>query len=108
MKPGQESAPINKALDEMAAEVGVSMTVLYCEATDDILQQRLQVRSAAGLDPSEATLEVLALQQERLQAPGLDERVIRLDMGSELTDATVVRVVQEIASLIEDASPGVR
>ena len=94
--------------NEMAAEVGVPITILYCEATDDVLQQRLQARSAAGLDPSEATLEVLALQQERLAVPGSDERVIRVDMNAELTDATVARVVQEIASLIENARPGRR
>lgn len=53
----------------IAHELGVPFHLLWCDAPVAELERRIQARRAAGGDPSEATLEVLAAQRANAQPP---------------------------------------
>jgi uncharacterized protein len=54
---------------ERAAALGSRALVIYCDAPIDVLRQRIEARSAAGGDPSDADLAVLEHQRVTLQPP---------------------------------------
>ena len=85
-------------MSEWQTVLGVSLVVVHCHAPDSVLEARLARRAEAGGDPSEATVEVLALQRTRFEPPQDDEPVIRVDMAGELTDAVVDGLVRDILS----------
>lgn len=78
---------------ELASTLGAQARILYCDAPESILRERLEKRTAGGADPSEATAEVLDMQLERFEPPAADEAVIRVDTGSPLTDDRVADLV---------------
>ena len=57
-----------EAMRQLAARLGVSFSLVVCTASPAQLQARILQRLQAGNDPSDATLDVLALQQ-RVQEP---------------------------------------
>lgn len=59
----------------LAREAGVAFSILAPHATPEQLCERIQARLALGVDASEATLEVLAMQMERLEPLAPDEPV---------------------------------
>jgi aminoglycoside phosphotransferase family enzyme/predicted kinase len=61
------------AFQALAQERGVGFGILAPQASPEQLRQRITARSAAGLDASEATLEVLAQQMQALEPLGCDE-----------------------------------
>lgn len=58
----------------LASEAGATFEILAPEASPTQLRQRILARSAAGLDASEATLEVLARQMRTVEPLQADER----------------------------------
>lgn len=69
------------AFAALAGRHGARHVLLWCTAPEAVLRARLGARSAAGQDPSDATADLLALQQQVAEWPGPDEaaRVFRLD-----------------------------
>lgn len=59
------------AIRELARHKGLPFAILHCQAPEAILRQRIAQRQAQGQDPSEATADVLARQQQWLEP--LDE-----------------------------------
>ena len=57
-----------EALRALAARLGVAFSLVVCTAEPGRLRERILVRQQAGTDPSDATPDVLALQQ-RVQEP---------------------------------------
>ena len=57
-----------QALHALAARQGVDFSLVVCSAPPERLRERIEARQALGDDPSDATVEVLALQQ-RVQEP---------------------------------------
>lgn len=67
------------AMRALAASAGVRCRLVWCEAASATLAARIAARQATGRDASDATLEVLALQQRVAEPPAADEGVERLD-----------------------------
>ena len=80
----------------LAAELDVQMTILYCDAPLDVLEQRLAARAAGGQDPSEATAAVLAQQQQRFQPPEGQEPFVRVDTTQAFTQEVLAVLVRAI------------
>ena len=57
-----------QALQMLAARQAVDFSLVVCSAPPERLRERIEARQAQGDDPSDATVEVLALQQ-RVQEP---------------------------------------
>jgi uncharacterized protein len=57
----------------LAQDVGAAFAILAPRATPQALRERIIARNALGTDASEATLEVLARQQQQLQPLAPDE-----------------------------------
>ena len=77
----------------LAQELGVPFHLLWCDAPVAELERRIEARRAAGGDPSEATLEVLAAQRENAQPP------------TEIVPAHVVRP-NDLAAALDGAALG--
>ncbi|MGD8417360.1 MAG: AAA family ATPase [Pseudomonadales bacterium] len=84
---------------ELAERLGVVAVIVHCRAPDAVLTARLEDRARAGADPSEATVEVLRMQQERFEPPGDDEPCIRVDTDRTLTDDFVGELSRRITGL---------
>ena len=69
------------AMRTLAARHGARFTLLCCEAPVPVLEARVAARAVAGLDASDATVEVLHFQQRIAEWPGEDEAAdtLRLD-----------------------------
>jgi len=83
------------AFAEVAARRGAELTVLVCDAPDEILRNRIRRRAAAGTDASEATEAVLDAQQRQAEPPTADEgaRIVRVDTATPVDyDALVKRL----------------
>jgi predicted kinase len=78
----------------------VGFTLLVCDAPMLVLQARVGRRLRMGADASDATLEVLAHQQQIVEWPGADEAADcrRLD-----TDVTASELVARVEALLFDA-----
>ena len=81
---------------ELAAELRVPFTILYCQAEDALLRKRIVERENAGEDPSEAGLAVLDHQQESLEPLTPDERSATLfvDTAAENPDSVADRLMR--------------
>jgi len=82
------------AMRALARTLGVEATVVECRAPAAVLRERLARRAAAGRDPSDATAEVLALQQRVQEPPAPDEGAVTLD-----TDASPAEVAARVDAL---------
>lgn len=76
----------------LARELGAPFAVVECRARHAVLVDRIARRQAAGGDPSDADLEVLAQQRRWAEAPGPDEPVHVLD-----TDGTLADVARRVS-----------
>jgi hypothetical protein len=66
-------APERRDLARVATARGCPATVVACEAPDAVLDARVAARTAAGRDPSDATLDVLARQRQWREPRAADE-----------------------------------
>ena len=71
------------AFRALASELGVPFTILHCHADPQQLRERVLRRSAAGTDPSEASLAVLARQQDSAEPLAPDEQAQVLDVATD-------------------------
>jgi hypothetical protein len=79
----------------LAAELGLDLCIVYCDAPQRVLRERIMRREQARRDASEANLAVLAWQQERFQELRADEGlpIIRADTTEhDVASITVQRV----------------
>ena len=60
----------------LAEKLGVPMQIVACDAPEPVLRQRLLARAAAGVDPSDATVEVMEHQRTWLEPLTSDEQAI--------------------------------
>ena len=67
----------------VAQALGVPFTVLHCRAGEPQLQARVQSRLAAGDDPSEAGLAVLAAQQRTAEPLTAQEQALALTVNTD-------------------------
>lgn len=67
----------------LAAQLGVDVRIIHCHASHELLHQRVLQRRHAGLDESEADVQVLDWQLKHFEPIGDDENlaVIGLDSG---------------------------
>ncbi|MCK8516834.1 AAA family ATPase [Methylonatrum kenyense] len=68
---------------QLAASHGCPWRLLYCDAPQQTLRQRLQLRAAKGRDPSEADAAVLDFQLQQFERPSDEERQHRIRPGTE-------------------------
>lgn len=68
-----------RRFEALAHSVGAPFAILWCDAPESLLRERIRARAAEGKDASEADLEVLQAQIEGFAPPGGDERVERFD-----------------------------
>ncbi len=75
----------------LAAGAGVPFTILECHAPADCLRARITARASAATDPSEATLDVLDRQLERVEVPDAAEQsaVLSVDTAARVDAAGV-------------------
>lgn len=66
------------AFRALARELAVPFAILHCEARPEVLVERLAARAARGGDPSEADVQVLALQRRIEEPLREDERAVTL------------------------------
>jgi aminoglycoside phosphotransferase family enzyme/predicted kinase len=81
------------ALLAMAQDADAQAHVVWCTAADAVLRERIATRTAAGRDPSEANLDVLAAQQARFEPPGAAEPVLEFATDRPLDDAALDALV---------------
>ncbi len=67
----------------LARALGLPFSILHCHAAGHSLRERVQERQAAGTDPSEADLAVLARQQQAAEPLAPDEQVHTLDLATD-------------------------
>ncbi len=81
------------AMRAVAAQHGAAFTLLLCQAPTAVLQARLHQRQLADDDPSDATPQVLAFQQQIAEWPGADEAADSLHLNTDVSrDELVVQV----------------
>jgi len=62
----------------LAASLDVPIQIVACAAPEPVLRQRLLARTAAGIDPSDATVEVMEHQRTWIEPLSKDEEAITL------------------------------
>ncbi|MBS0506338.1 MAG: AAA family ATPase [Proteobacteria bacterium] len=67
----------------LAHALGLPFAILHCHAAPDSLRARVQTRQAAGVDPSEAGLAVLARQQQLAEPLAPQELAHTLDLATD-------------------------
>ena len=60
----------------LAEKLGVPIQIVACRAPEQVLRQRLLARTAAGIDPSDATVEVMEHQRTWIEPLTSDEQAI--------------------------------
>jgi predicted kinase len=70
--------------------------VLYCDAPLDVLRQRVAARSARGTDRSDADLDVLEQQRDKLEPP--TEAAIRVDTGGDIDPDQLRELCRRVVS----------
>jgi hypothetical protein len=90
------------AMRALAARCRAGFTLLWCEAPPAVLLARVQARLHQGVDPSDATPEVLAQQQCVAEFPGDGEAadLLRLD-----TDLPLAWLAQRLETLPLHGTP---
>jgi len=71
-------------LRAVAAAHGARFTLIECHAPDEVLRERVRRRLRTDNDASDADLSVLAMQLQRREPAGDDERPCRLDTNVDL------------------------
>jgi len=60
----------------LAEKLDVPIQIVACTAPEPVLRQRLLARTAAGTDPSDATVEVMEQQRTWIEPLSKDEEAI--------------------------------
>jgi aminoglycoside phosphotransferase family enzyme/predicted kinase len=89
------------AFAALARALGVRFALVACAASPDVLRARVAARAAADRDASDATVAVLESQMAWCEAPGEDERPLRVD-----TDAPPEEVARRCAALSRTLAEG--
>jgi uncharacterized protein len=76
---------------------GLPFAVLWCDAPDEALVERLRSRSEDRHEVSDGREELLAEHRARYESPAHEPRVVRLDTAGE-TDEAVEKALAEIAN----------
>jgi len=76
----------------LAKKLGVPMQIVACTAPEPVLRQRLLARTAAGIDPSDATVEVMEHQRTWIEPLTSDEQAISHWVG-ELSEKALAQAV---------------
>ncbi len=71
------------AMRAVATQTGACFTLLVCDAAPGVLAERVRQRMRAGDDASDATPELLALQQSMAEWPGGDEAAYTLRIATD-------------------------
>ncbi len=90
------NAEHRRSFQELAGRLSVPWTIVCCDAPLSVLEERIQRRQTQGLDPSDATLEVLRAQQRSADPlTGLESRhSVRVDTSPELDGETLEQTVR--------------
>ena len=80
----------------MATIHGARLSMIQCEAPDDVLRERIAMRATRGNDPSEATVEVLSLQRGRLEPVDAAEGLRRI-----VAQTNRPQVVQDVLAQLD-------
>jgi hypothetical protein len=75
---------------------GLPFAVLWCDAPDEVIVERLRSRSGDRHEVSDGREELLAEHRARYEAPAHESAVIRLDTTGE-AEAAVEKVMAAIA-----------
>ena len=67
----------------LARELGLPFAILHCHAQPTSLRRRVQERQAAGTDPSEADVAVLARQQQQAEPLAPEELTLALNLPTD-------------------------
>ena len=93
------------ALRQLALHLGVPFALVRCVASDAVMQARILARARTGTDPSDATPDVLALQQRVQQALPQDWSPWTHEV---VNDGTLEALGQQVRALAAAwAEPGV-
>lgn len=81
----------------LAARLGARFLLLYCDAPESVLRERIESRSREGRDASDADTAVLAHQQQSLEAIGPDEaaQCLRIDTSARFDVAALTAAIRE-------------
>jgi aminoglycoside phosphotransferase family enzyme/predicted kinase len=89
-----------EAFARLAAARGVPFVIVWCEAAEPVLRERIETRTAAGGDPSEATVAVLERQLAFREPLGDAERahtvLIRTDAGDAAFETGLAEAVRRL------------
>ena len=85
----------------LARQTGSDAVIVYCTAPRTVLEARLVTRAAAGGDPSEADVAVLAAQIEATQRdravfPAAPEPLIRVDTSAPIDPVALDRLADYV------------
>lgn len=85
----------------LARQIGSDAVIVYCTAPRTVLEARLVTRAAAGGDPSEADVAVLAAQIEATQRdravfPAAPEPLIRVDTSAPIDPVALDRLADYV------------
>ncbi len=79
----------------LAERLGAGFAVVACRADEDTLRKRLETRSAAGTDASDADIEVMQQQRPLQEWPGPDEGVVEVAPNQPLDTDSLARQLLE-------------
>ena len=85
------------AMRALAARHQVGFTLLVCDAPMLVLQARVGRRLRLGADASDATLEVLAHQQQIVEWPGADEAADCRRLDTDVPESELVARVEALS-----------
>ena len=81
-----------QAMAALAERLDVPIQIVACRAPEPVLRQRLLARTAAGIDPSDATVEVMEHQRSWIEPLTSDEQAISHWVG-ELSEKALAQAV---------------
>jgi aminoglycoside phosphotransferase family enzyme/predicted kinase len=95
-------------LREVARGAGAPFVLVACEAPLDVLRARIDARSAAREDPSDATAAVLEMQRRRAEPPEADELADLVVIDTDVDTATLDARCAEIAANCRSRAVGLQ
>ncbi len=87
----------------LAEKLGVPMQIVACRAPEPVLRQRLLARTAAGTDPSDATVEVMEHQRSWIEPLTSDEQAISHWVGEQIAPGREAQTTKESEKALAQA-----
>jgi len=87
----------------LAEKLGVPMQIVACRAPEPVLRQRLLARTAAGIDPSDATVEVMEHQRTWIEPLTSDEQAISHWVGAQTAPEREAQITKESEKALAQA-----